>query len=218
MFGVEASLTAAVFCTIACGVGLLALLVAELRRSGVARAVIKPLTSAAFLAVAVANGALTAGWAVAVGVALGLSWVGDVLLLWRSPRGFLSGLLAFLLAHLAFAVAFVLRGWDPVVAGGALLVLAVVASFVGRWLLPRAPTRMRAPIVVYIAVIVVMVALAFATAAAEPAPAIAVAAVAFLISDVGVAVNRFITPAFHVRAWALPLYYIAQLTFAWSIG
>ena len=203
--------------SLACGAGLAALLVAEWHQSARARALIKPLTSSAFLAVALANGAAEGGWPLAVGVALALSWMGDVLLLWRTSAGFLAGLAAFLLAHLAFAVAFVMRGWSGPVAAISLAVLAVAALAVGRWLLPRAPARMRGPVVGYMAVITIMVALAFATAVADPAPAIAVAAVAFFLSDIGVAINRFITPAFHVRAWALPLYYFAQLTFAWSL-
>lgn len=203
--------------SLACGAGLALLLVAEWSQSARAQAMIKPLTSAAFIAVALANGAADGGWPAAVGVALGLSWLGDVLLLWRSSAGFLSGLVAFLLAHVAFAWAFVMRGWHGLVAAVSFVVLAIVAIFVARWLLPRAPARMRGPVVAYMVVITVMVALACATAAAEPAPTIAVAAVAFFVSDIGVAMNRFITPAFWVRAWALPAYYAAQLTFAWAI-
>jgi hypothetical protein len=44
------------------------------------------------------------------------------------------------------------------------------------------------------------------------------AAVAFYISDVSVARDRFVAPGFGNRIWGLPLYYAAQLLFALSTG
>ena len=43
------------------------------------------------------------------------------------------------------------------------------------------------------------------------------AAVAFFCSDLSVARDRFVAPGFANRAWGLPLYYAAQLAFAWSV-
>ena len=44
------------------------------------------------------------------------------------------------------------------------------------------------------------------------------AAVAFYLSDVSVARDRFVAPGFGNRIWGLPLYYAAQLLFALSTG
>jgi uncharacterized membrane protein YhhN len=117
-----------------------------------------------------------------------------------------------------FAAAFVIRGIDPLVVAISGAVILVLAVGVGRWLLPQAPARLRLPIVAYISVISIMVALAFGTAFAVPAAAIAGASVAFFLSDIGVAVDRFVAPGFAARAFLLPLYYGAQLVFAWSVG
>ena len=55
-----------------------------------------------------------AGW-IAVGIVL--SAVGDVALLWDSNRAFIVGLAAFLLAHVAYVIAFLgVAVWSPHVA------------------------------------------------------------------------------------------------------
>ena len=48
--------------------------------------------------------------------------------------------------------------------------------------------------------------------------AVMTAAVAFYVSDVSVARDRFVAPGFGNRIWGLPLYYGAQLLFALSTG
>ncbi len=211
-------MTAAIVATGITLLGLAVMLVAEWKGHRPARATAKPIASAGFIGVALACGATATPWGIALLVALILSWWGDVLLLWRNHAGFLAGLVAFLLGHVGFVVAFVLRGVDLKVVAIAAVIVLLVAIGVGRWLLPRAPVRLRWPIVAYMTVISAMVATAFGTAVAVPAFAIAGASVAFFISDICVAIDRFIAPGFAVRAVLLPLYYGAQLVFAWSVA
>ena len=73
---------------------------------------------------------------------------------------------------------------------------------------------MKGPVVAYVLVISAMVTLAFGTHGDIPAWLIPTAAVAFMASDVSVARERFIGASLAWRAWGLPLYYAAQLTFA----
>jgi uncharacterized membrane protein YhhN len=75
---------------------------------------------------------------------------------------------------------------------------------------------MRAPVVAYLVVISAMVALA-AGSAALGRPRLLVGAVAFFVSDLSVARDRFVVPGFANRLWGLPLYYGAQLVFAASV-
>jgi uncharacterized membrane protein YhhN len=150
-------------------------------------------------------------------VALSLSWLGDLLLLSRDRRAFLAGLGAFLGAHLAFLAAFLLRGVD----GRALLVavgpLALFAVAVARWLLPHVEPAMKAPVVAYMAALCAMVACAAGAArGAAPERLLLVAAVAFLLSDLAVARDRFVSPGLVNQLCGLPLYYAAQLAFAAS--
>lgn len=186
--------------------------------------VCKPLASTAFIAAALHMGALDSPYGVGVLIGLSLSWVGDVALIAKGAgAGFLVGLVAFLSGHVAYCVAFGLRGLDPIwtaVGFGCLVVPIVV---VGRWLLPCVEGRMKGPVVAYMTVISVMVALAVGTvgttpAGASPAWPLLAAAVLFYISDLFVARERFVTKGFINRAIGLPVYYGAQLLFAWTVG
>jgi uncharacterized membrane protein YhhN len=181
--------------------------------------VAKPLASTGFIAVAVAAGALTTPYGLAVLVALALCWVGDVLLI---PKGaktpFLVGLTSFLLGHLGFAVAFGLLGPDPLwmAAAAALALLPVFAVL--RWLRPHLSERMRIPVVVYVVVISLMVVVAVGAAASTGRAAIAVGAVCFYLSDLSVARHRFVSESFWNKTWGLPLYYAAQLILASTVS
>lgn len=201
----------------ATAVGVAALLLAEYKHFSLGRAVAKPLASGGFLALAIAADALKTPYGRAVLLALGLSWLGDVLLISRGrPRLFRLGVLAFLAAHLAFIAAFVLRGVAILPALVATFVAAPIGLVVAGKLLGRVEPSLRGAVTAYIVVISVMVPLAAGTVAAHGQVAIALAALAFYASDLSVARDRFVSPAFVNRAWGLPLYYAAQLLFAWS--
>jgi uncharacterized membrane protein YhhN len=195
-----------------------ALLAAEGLDLGTLKWVAKPLASSGFVAAALCAGALGGGYGRAVLAALALSWVGDVLLIPRAPGFFLAGLAAFLLGHLCFGAAFVVRGVAWPWAGAALCVLVPVALLAGRWLLPHVPQEMRGPVLAYMAVITMMVALAAGTVGARSGALILGAALAFFVSDLFVARDAFVAPGFVNRLGGLPLYYGAQLVFAWSVA
>ena len=152
-------------------------------------------------------------------MALVLCWAGDVFLI---PRGastpFLVGLVSFLLGHLGFAVAFTLRGTDPLwMAVAAALVLP--AAFVAmRWLDPHLPDRMRLPVIAYLTVISLMVVTAVGAAASASRLAIGVGAICFYLSDLHVARHRFVSQSFWNKSWGLPLYYGAQLILASTVS
>jgi uncharacterized membrane protein YhhN len=192
---------------------LVALVVAEKHHSQLGKWLFKPLASTGFVAVALAGGALHGSYGRAILVALMLSWVGDVLLIPGSRATFVAGLASFLVGHAAFAIAFVIRGVAWPAAAAALVLMSALAIFVGRWLLPHVDGRMRGPVVAYITVIAVMASLAVGT----QRPLLVAAAVAFFVSDLSVARDRFVAPGFVNRAWGLPLYYFAQLLFAYSV-
>ncbi len=178
--------------------------------------VAKPLASAGFIAVALLSDASSTAYGQAILAALALSFVGDVALIPRGRGGsFLLGLGAFLLGHVAFALAFVIRGigaTDLALAGAASIGAAIV---VGRWLLPTVKGGMRRPVIAYIVVITAMVALSVAVMGGpDPHALIPAAALVFWMSDLCVARNRFVAPGFTNRAVGLPLYYAAQVAFA----
>jgi uncharacterized membrane protein YhhN len=203
---------------LACGAGLVTTLVGEGTGVFALRAVGKTVASLAFLGFALALGLQGVGpHGVAMVVALVLSVVGDVLLLGTAKPAFLAGLGAFLLAHVAYAVAFVLLGpWWPVVAGAA-LPLAGVAWAVWRWLGPHVG-RLRGPVLAYVSVITAMVALACGAGLTGDGVRAWLVPGAFLFwaSDLFVARQRFLVPTPVNRYVGLPLYYAAQLVLAWA--
>jgi uncharacterized membrane protein YhhN len=133
-------------------------------------------------------------------------------------RAFAAGLAAFLLGHLAFAVAFAVRGLSPAWLGGGALATAAVALPVARWLLPHVPDALRLPVRAYVLVISAMVACAAGTFGASHDQALLVGALAFFLSDLAVARERFVAKDLANKLWGLPLYYGAQLLLAWTAG
>lgn len=178
----------------------------------------KPGASLAFVALAVAAGALESAFGLAILAALVLSLVGDVLLVPRDERVFRASILAFLAAHVAFIVAFLLRGpaWTWVAA--ALVLLVPLGLFIARWLLPHVPPAMKGAVVPYMVLVSAMVALAAgASNGGGPAWLVAPAAL-FYANDVLVARDRFVGRAFWHRAVGLPMYYGAQTLFAVAVA
>jgi len=178
--------------------------------------IFKPLASTGFLAAAIAAGALDHGYGQIVFVALCLCWLGDVLLIPDDERIFVVGIASFLIGHVAFLEAFLHRGVAPIWGAVALLALVLPALWTLRWLRPHLSRGMRAPVIAYVSVISLMVAGAVGTYAAAPAIPLLAGALAFSLSDLSVARDRFVASSFVNRAWGLPLYYAAQLLFAAS--
>jgi uncharacterized membrane protein YhhN len=186
------------------------------RREGVW--LFKPLASTFFIATALAAGALDSGYGQAVLVALALSWWGDVLLIPKGSQWFRAGLLAFLLGHVAYAVAFFVLGAEAFWVAVALVLFLAVGVGVDRWLTPYVSAGMRVPVRAYVFVISVMVAFAAGAVGAGHPGAILVGAVMFWASDLFVARNRFVGRAFVNRLVGLPLYYGGQLVLAWTVA
>lgn len=206
--------------TLLTAVAVAVLVLAERSDRRVVAAVAKPLASVGFVGAAVAAGAADTPVGHWILVALVLSLAGDVLLLWRhSSRHFIGGLASFLLGHVAFGVAFAVRGVGWLHVAVALGVLALPAVAVVRWLWPflRTKPMMRGPVLAYVTVITGMVALAWG-AFVHGAPALWMgAAVLFYLSDLAVARQRFVADDFRNRLLGLPAYYAAQILFAWGL-
>jgi uncharacterized membrane protein YhhN len=198
---------------------LAALLLSEWRGSRTGVWLAKPLASTGFLLTALAAGALSSAYGLTVLVALALGWLGDVLLIPKQSRSaFVAGLASFLLGHLAYAVAFLVRGVDPEAAAVAALLVAIVSLAVAHWLWPFVPDRLRLPVAAYVGVISLMVVCALGVAAFRAHTAIALGALAFYASDLAVARQRFVGESLANKLWGLPLYYGAQLLLAATAG
>ena len=195
--------------SLACAALLAVHLAADRRGAPAARAIGKLGASAAFVLLALALGPRDR-FGVAVLAGLALSLVGDGLLLSERRPVFLSGLVSFLLAHVAYVVAFAaVARPSPWIA---LLVLAATSAALG-WLWPSLGD-MRAPVVAYCVAIAAMLWLALGV----DRGAVRGGALLFWISDLTVARDRFVRPGFANRLVGLPLYYAGQLLIASSVG
>jgi uncharacterized membrane protein YhhN len=196
---------------------VLGLLLAEYHDRGIDRAAAKLLASSMFVIAAVSTGAAGSAHGAWILVALIFSWLGDACLLSKNERTFLAGLAAFLLAHVAYCAAFLKLGAGPIWVLGGIGALAIPVAGVVRWLMPHVPGPMKTPVVLYVVVISAMVALAVGAVGRGASPGFLVAAVAFLVSDIAVARDRFVSEDVLNRIWGLPLYYFAQVLFVLSI-
>jgi uncharacterized membrane protein YhhN len=195
----------------------LALVICEWRGWKRGCAVSKILASSGFVAAAWLAGAAATSYGRWILVALALSWVGDVLLLARREAPFLAGMGAFLGAHVVFALAFAALPLSWPALSVALPLLVVFAATTLRWLWPHARGPMRVALPAYVVAIVAMCVLAVAAGVGSGVALIAVGALAFAVSDVAVARDRFVAPGWGNRAWGLPLYYAAQLAIGFSV-
>lgn len=187
--------------------GVVLTLVGERRGDKRLQWVGKPAASAAFVAL----GALHQV-PLALGFALALALVGDVLLIPGDERVFRLGVVAFLLAHVAYVVHFWRAGLDLAWLAGAAVALAALGALLARRFLPGVGAKLRPAVVPYILVITAMMAAALGT---REARLIAPAAL-FYASDVLLAQHRFVRASWPLRFASLPLYYAGQVLFALS--
>lgn len=199
---------------------LVVLTLASERRDWVAgKWLAKPLAAAGYIWLALDAGASGSTYGRWVLAALALSWLGDVLLIPRErPRVFRVGVLAFMLGHVAYVAAFLLRGVEPATLLGALAAMTVPCLVVLRWLSGRVPGPLVRPVRTYIIVICVMFAAAYGTHAHQSALLILVGAGLFWLSDLCVARDRFVGRNFANRLLGLPLYFAGQVMLALSVA
>lgn len=175
----------------------------------------KPLASFGFVAAAISGGALEHSYGRAITAGLVLAFAGDVLLIpQRSPAVFRAGVLSFLAGHIAYSAAFAIVGLDAKWLIGAVIAVVAAAVPIVRWLAPHLPRDMRAAALAYVVVISLMVTTAAGAVGGGGEGIILIGAIAFYLSDLSVARDRFVTPAFFNRLWGLPLYYSAQFLLA----
>ena len=180
---------------------------------------LKPVASAGFLWVALSCGALETTYGQTVLFALASCWLGDVLLIPKGARRtFLAGLASFLLGHLVFVVAFGMGAFSWPWSAMAAVVVVPAGVVALRWLRPHVSRSFAGPVLAYVLVISAMVLAAAGASGATGRQVILVGAVAFFLSDLAVARERFVTKTAWNRVWGLPLYYVATVLLATSVA
>lgn len=177
----------------------------------------KPLASATFVVLALQLGGMDTGYGLWVLAGLMACWIGDVLLIPNHRVAFKVGIVAFLLGHVLYSIAFLFHGVALAWAFFAAVPLGAMVWTLGRFLLQSVVPGLRTPVSSYILVISGMVALGIGAWARSGDSVFVLAPTAFYVSDLAVARNRFLRPGFVNRLVGLPLYYLAQVLFAWSV-
>ncbi|MBQ6239962.1 MAG: lysoplasmalogenase [Firmicutes bacterium] len=130
-------------------------------------------------------------------LALVFGWAGDVLLLGKGDRFFLSGLISFLLGHVFYAILFVTQiahGMTPVYAWLMIAGFMIYAAIVVRFLMPHVGSAMRIPVIAYLGIILLMnvgAALRAGSVALVSSVLVSAGAVFFMISDTILAFSVF---------------------------
>jgi uncharacterized membrane protein YhhN len=201
---------------------LASLLFFEYRKSRTTALLSKASLSILFVAVAALQHATTPAyyWTMLAGFVLCLG--GDVLLAIPGEKTFLAGLVSFLLGHICYVLAFFGLASPGVFALVGLVIVIAIAAVIFRWLAPHLDD-MAKPVVAYMLVISVMVFGALSAMGDSSLPTtgrvfILVGAIAFFVSDIFVAKDRFVDGRYSNRLIGLPLYYAAQFLLAFSIG
>ncbi len=181
-----------------------------------AAAAAKLVASCSFLGVAATSGALRSVYGQVILAGLALSWFGDMFLVGQSQTMFLAGLVAFLLAHVAYIAAFAFHGVDTKWSILAAVPLVLVATAVSVSLTPHIVPDLLVPVRVYTAVISIMVVMAFGAKGAGGVWLMAIGAVLFYLSDLSVAALRLVQTEWPTYVLGLPFYYGGQVCLALS--
>lgn len=210
--------TSTILLTSICFAGAILYIVASSKAARPTAVIAKVAASTAFVILALIQGATITTYGRAILAALILSWIGDVMLLSRKIPFFLTGITAFFAAHIAFSAAFAVKTVNMTALAVGLIVTGLLAALVFRWLLKYLEGPFRVAVPLYLVAVMVMVSLGIAAGVLSLPPTVGVAGVAFALSDMSVARDRFIERNVINKAWGLPLYYFAQILFAASVA
>ncbi len=178
---------------------------------------LKMAAATGFVASGIAAGGLRSGYGRMILAGLACSWWGDLFLALSGESYFLMGLVAFLGAHVAYSIAFLVHGVCTHWAAFGLGFMLIPAVPLTLWLYPNLG-GMRIPVVVYMVVITLMVALSIGAQGRQLNIAMLAGAVLFYLSDICVARQRFVDASIWNALIGLPLYFVAQMLFATSIS
>jgi len=183
---------------------------------------VKTALSILFVATAVVQPHLSAGYTILVIIGLIFCLGGDVFLALPDESMFRRGLFSFLAGHVCYIAAFTLTAGVNRLTPAGIVLTAAAGGVVFRWLQPHLGA-MRRPVLVYIVVISLMLCGAFsilgmASLSAQGRWLVFAGALCFYVSDIFVARDQFIKNTFINRLAGLPLYYAGQFMIAFSVG
>ena len=170
-----------------------------------------------YLVAAVAMGALKSLLGRWLLTGFACAWWGDFLLIGPGNGFFLAGLIAFLLGHVFYCVAYATHGARWRVALAAYPMLAIPGAVLAWFLWPGIPAGLPVPVVAYLAVITLTVALSIACVHRPGGYLLVLGAVCFYLSDMGVSSHAFGGARMEPLKQLIKLYFPAQYILAGAI-
>jgi uncharacterized membrane protein YhhN len=181
------------------------------RQSARLERVAKPLVMVALGWLALTMGAADDQVGRLVLVALGFSLVGDAFLLGKATAAFFGGLVAFLLAHLAYVFAFLALGFQRWWALVGLLIVVSLALTSGRRIVRAAGREGGVPLGAGVAAYLLVISAMVVTASGTARVLVLLGALAFLVSDTVLALDRFVGQRAHARMVVIVTYHLGQV-------
>ncbi|MBX9769539.1 MAG: lysoplasmalogenase, partial [Bdellovibrionales bacterium] len=130
-----------------------------------------------------------------------------------SEKLFLFGIASFAMGHLGYLATFLVRG-QQTQTGPTLFALPptlIISALITGYLWNKIPKLLRPAVLGYVVLISGLVIAAWRLSSGPGGTLLFVGAIAFYISDISVALDRFVQRKFIYRLWGLPLYYAAQV-------
>ncbi|MCP3739610.1 lysoplasmalogenase [Rossellomorea sp. BNER] len=176
--------------------------------------ILKPLTMALIIWIALSAEAYTSSYGVWIVIGLCFSVCGDLFLMLPSDR-FLQGLISFFIAHICYILALLTETNSPSIVWMAiLLILAFLYYFILKpGIIKQSGKNMLLPVALYIGTISLMLWEAMGIGQGI----VFSAALLFYISDAVLAWDRFVQPFRLGHTFVMVTYFSAQYLFACSI-
>ena len=193
---------------------VLGLLFSEARNSTPGLWITKPMASIGLLVLGflLSDSPFGSAQSIFVFTAIFFCIVGDVLLIPLNEKIFMAGIGCFAIGHIGYLSAFVMRGLNQ--EGRSLIfavpVVAFVSVLVTRYLWNKIPGALRLAVVIYVFLISGIVLAGWYLSSSSKGELLLLGTSAFYVSDISVALDRFVQRKFLYRLWGLPLYYLAQ--------
>lgn len=179
--------------------------------------IFKPLTLILIIFIAILFPAIETKYQIFIVSGLLFSLLGDAFLIFPD-KYFKYGLIAFLIGHIFYILAFTVT-LDLHFTFWIFLPIAILVSLYLRNIIPYSG-KMKIPIIIYIVIIMIMVWLALERFHSYPTLGTTLAAsgaVLFMISDAVLALNKFRKPFFSAEIIILTTYFTAQWLLAVSV-
>ncbi len=173
------------------------------------------IASTLFVIISICGGAWTRWFSNCIRLGLACCWLGD----YFGPGNFIHGALWFVAAHGFFIIGFLWIGINPKRLFYSCIVFAALGSLNAAVILPSVSKKELWLVILYLGIISTMAILAGGSCARRRLYILTCSAASvFYLSDVILAVSRYLTNEFMSYLFiGYPVYYLACLLFAWSV-